>query len=118
MNVYWEEIQKRICHKCIDGDGKGNCQLPADEICPLKLYLPEIVTTVANVKADSYAAYVNSLRRNVCILCDWQSPEGMCQKRAELECALDRYYPLAVEIIKYIRERADTEPLTSTTSYY
>jgi hypothetical protein len=118
MNAYWSAIQKRVCRKCIDGDGTGNCRLPADETCPLKLHLAEIVTTVANAKANSYSAYVNSLRRNVCILCDWQSPEGTCQRRADLECALDRYHPLVVDIIEYVREQMGTEPLVQSSSFY
>lgn len=118
MNAYWEEIQSRICVKCIDGDRKGNCRLAAEDVCPLKLHLPEIVTTVANVKSDSYQGYVNSLRRNVCILCDWQSPEGTCQRRADLECALDRYHPLVVDIIEYVRERIGAEPLVQSSSFY
>ena len=105
MSTYWEEIQQRICHKCIDGDGKGNCRLPAGETCALKAFLPEIVSTVANVKTDSYDAYLGALRRHVCILCDWQTPDGVCKKRNDLECALDRYYPLVIEIIEHARER-------------
>ena len=105
MDAYWNDIQKKICHKCIDGDRRGNCLLPAEETCPLRFHLNEIVTTIANTKADTYQAYLNSLRRNVCILCDHQQEDGSCKKRNELECALDRYYPLVVMIVEDVRMR-------------
>ncbi len=103
MNNYWEELQQRICRKCIDGDGRGNCRLPAGEECSVKRFLPEIVATIVNVKSDSYEAYVSSLRRNVCILCDWQKPDGTCGRRINLECALNRYFPLVVEVVENLK---------------
>ena len=33
MEQYWNLVQARVCHKCIDGDRKGNCLLPADQSC-------------------------------------------------------------------------------------
>ncbi len=100
MENYWEALQQRICRKCIDGDGKGNCRLPVDEVCPVKQFLPEIVAAILNVKSDSYEAYVSSLRRTVCIRCDNQQPDGTCRKRDQLECALDRYFPIVVEVVE------------------
>jgi hypothetical protein len=105
METYWAEIQKKICPKCIDGDRKGNCMLPANETCPLKIHFHEIVTTIANTKSDAYSAYVNSLRRNVCILCEHEHADGTCWKRNELECALDRYFPLVISIIEDVKQR-------------
>jgi hypothetical protein len=103
LQQYWQVIQEKICHRCIDGDGEGNCRLPIGEECALKSFLPQIVMTIANVKSGSIDTYVNVLRRNVCILCDHQSPGMICKKRNDLECALDRYYPLVVEIVETVR---------------
>jgi hypothetical protein len=44
--------------------------------------------------------YVNSLRRNVCALCDEQKEDGTCRKRDQLECALDRYFPIVIEVVE------------------
>ena len=87
-----------------DGDGEGNCRLPNGADCALKSFLPQIVTTIANVKSDSIETYINVLRRNVCILCDYQRPDLSCGQRIDLECALDRYYPRVVEIIELVRD--------------
>ena len=112
MDMYWEEIQVRICRKCIDGDGTGACRLPAGVDCPIRMFLPEIVTTVVNVKSDSYDAYIHSLRRNVCILCNSQKADGSCAQRVQLECALDRYFPLIIKIVEEIKEQARQFPVT------
>jgi hypothetical protein len=110
LEKYWQALQERICAKCVDGDGNGNCRLPAGDDCALKSFLPQLVTTVANVKSDSIDTYINSLRRNVCILCSHQEADMQCRKREDLECALDRYYPFIVEIIETVRARMrDTE---------
>jgi hypothetical protein len=100
--LYWEVIQNRVCRKCMDGDGKGNCRLPADEWCPVETFLPQLVSVVGSVTSDTYDAYVVALRNTVCTECEHQLPDGMCRKRHDLECALDRYYPMVIEAIEEI----------------
>jgi hypothetical protein len=99
MNNYWESMRARICTKCIDGDGHGNCRLPAGVFCALESFFPELVSTVIGVQAVTYNDYVAALRANVCANCKHQQLNGMCSKRETLECALDRYYPIVIEII-------------------
>ena len=106
IDQYWQEIQVKICPRCLDGDGTGACRLPVGEECALKSFLPQIVITVANAQSESIDGYVNLLRRNVCILCDHQGPDMVCKRRDDLECAIDRYYPLVVEIIETVRAKA------------
>lgn len=103
INSYWELVQAKICHKCTEGDHQGNCRLPAGEQCSLKAFLPEIVTTIVNMRSASYQAYVNALRNNVCISCTSQRADGSCWKRDTLECVLDRYYPLVIEVIESVK---------------
>lgn len=103
LQQYWQAIQRNICPRCLDGDGRGACRLPVDEECALELLLPEVVATVTSVRAASLEAYVASLRNNVCSLCEHLAPDSSCRKRHDLECALDRYYPLVVEIIETVQ---------------
>ena len=98
----WEMLEQKICPRCIDGDGRGACRLPAGTMCALKSYLPEIVASVATVKSDSIGSYIRALRNDVCTLCNHQAEDETCTKRTDLECALDRYYPLVVEIIETV----------------
>ncbi len=108
LEQYWQVIQAKICRRCLDGDGTGECRLPIGEECALKSFLPQIIITVANTKTNSIDAVVSALRRHVCILCDHQSADMVCRKRDDLECALDRYFPLVVEIIETVRAEMET----------
>ncbi len=51
--------------------------------------------------------YVEVLRTNVCSRCDFHSPDGSCEKRDKLECALDRYYPLVIEKVHSMKTFVD-----------
>lgn len=103
MDQSWEVIRMKVCRKCIDSDGKSNCRLPVDETCALEAFFPELLETVNNVRSSSYNDYVEALRQNVCAHCQHQLPNGKCNKRDTLECALDRYYPMIIEAIETIK---------------
>lgn len=100
----WPVIQNRICRKCVDGDGLGNCRLPSGVECPLKHFLPEIIQTVTAVDSPDLSAYVALLRVHVCGQCNDQSQDGLCSRRKNLECALDRYFPLVLEVFDMVKD--------------
>ena len=97
---YLEEIQTRICHKCIDGDGNGNCLIARGSECAMKRFFPEILDAVRSVSGTSMEPYEASLRARVCGSCINQSPDGRCAIRDDVECSLDRYFPLIVQVIE------------------
>ena len=108
LEEYWDAVRLRVCTKCIDGDGYGNCRLTGEESCGLKAHFPRIVETIHSVKSDNMEPYIEALRRNVCAYCKNQSPDGKCMFRANVDCGLDRYFPLIVEAIEEV-----TAPLTN-----
>ena len=129
LDEYWEAVQRRVCVKCIDSDGHGNCLLSGEDECGLILHFPKIVETVLSVKSDSLDPYIEALRHNVCSQCPsrfrgtrsppdivWtdkhQSPDGTRMFRSRADCGLDRYFPMVVEAI----ERAQLEQETQTDS--
>lgn len=99
LEEYWEAVSQRVCSKCIDGDRHGNCRLKGDE-CGLRMHFPRIVSTVLSVSGSEMQAYVDALRQNVCTFCNHQAPDGSCLFRANVDCGLDRYFPLVVEAIE------------------
>ncbi len=103
MDQQWDSIRQRVCRKCIDGDSKGGCRLPVDETCALDAFFPEIVETVSSVRSGSYQDYVDALRARVCSSCEHQFSNGFCAKRNSLECALDRYFPIIIEVIEAVK---------------
>lgn len=88
--------------KCIDGDGHGFCRLRGEEECALKAYFPRIVESILAVQADRIEPYIESLRKNVCAFCRHQRPDGTCSFRVQLDCGLDRYFPLVIEAIEEV----------------
>jgi hypothetical protein len=103
---YWQALQARICSKCLDGDGEGNCRIDDDGFCAMKAYFPKILEVVNSVYSHSIVPYEEQLRKVVCGACKNQSKLGDCFAREQVECALDRYFPLIVEVIEDTQRRA------------
>jgi hypothetical protein len=97
---YLDEIQARICHKCVDGDGRGNCLLSKDSECMIERFFPQILEVVRMNYSASMEPYEAALRQKVCSTCINQSSDGKCVVREDLECSLDRYFPLIVQAIE------------------
>ena len=105
---YLREIQAIVCHKCIDSDGKGNCLLSRDTECAMKLFFPQIVEAVRSTYSTSMETYERALREKVCSVCAHQTHDGICSLRNDVECALDRYFPLLVQRIESLDHREST----------
>ena len=65
----------------------------------------QIVETIHSVKSDKMEPYIEALRRNVCVYCKHQSPDGKCTFRVNLDCGLDRYFPLIIEAIEEVSDQ-------------
>src|SRR3970282_1844297 len=94
LDPYWQAVHQTVCVKCIDSNGNGNCLLSHDDACGLGSHFPRIVETVLSVQSDTLEPYLEVLRNNVCAHCKHQSPDGKCMVRAQVDCGLDRYFPL------------------------
>jgi hypothetical protein len=103
IDEYWQAIQDNVCAHCIDGDGKGLCRISSATKCGLKHFFPEIVNTVRSVQSENLGPYVRALRENVCSMCEHQSADGSCVVRSDVDCGLDRYFPLIVESIEGLK---------------
>ena len=106
LEIYWQAVQQKICSKCVDGDGVGNCRLSEREECALKTHFPQIIQTVFSIQSDSVEPYVTALRQSVCATCIHQSHDGKCQVRTDVNCGLDRYYPMIIQAIEEVRSTA------------
>ncbi len=98
----WHAIRERVCVRCLDGDGFGNCRLDASLDCPLREYFPKIIPLIQQIKSESIDEYARELRQIICAECQYQSVSGTCNLRDEVECALDRYFPLVIESIEAV----------------
>jgi hypothetical protein len=102
---YWNALQARVCAKCVDGNGKGGCFIAKDAECALKKFLPQLVELVNSVSSSSLEPYESLLRKKICGICAHQSPSGECSVRSEVECALDRYFPLILQVMEEVQAR-------------
>ena len=96
---YREEILGRLCPKCIDGDGQGNCLLAHEAECVIRQFFPQVVEAIRSVYSTSMDLYEAALRDKVCSACV-QSHGGTCALRDDVECALDRYFPMVVQTVE------------------
>ena len=107
LEAYWDVLQAAVCRKCIDGNGTGACLVSGGE-CAVKKYLPQILDVVDTTSSTSIDAYEAQLRLKVCGQCRHQSPYGACSLRNHVECALDRYFPLIVQLVEEVQGRGGT----------
>lgn len=102
MDKYLTAIHQNICSICVDSSEKGKCTLNAHEYCALELYLPKIVEIVHKTESDNMDDYVRSLRFGICLDCRTQAEDGSCYLREDINCSIDRYFPLIVETIQKV----------------
>jgi hypothetical protein len=108
MNVdeqYWPIIQERICSRCIDAGPGAECRIGGKQECSIRRFFPQIVEIIRSVESTSIVPYETLLRNRICSVCTHQSADGVCLVRNEVECALDRYFPLIVEVIEEVQQR-------------
>ena len=101
---YLLAIRERVCMKCIDRTTSGLCVASTYDACAINRYLPEIIDIVLATPDGGNEAYVARLREKVCSVCQHQSPDGRCDMRDDVECALDRYFPLVIEAIQEVKQ--------------
>ena len=107
IDRYWQEIRRRICEKCVDSDGTGDCRVDPAIDCAIRQYLPLIVGAVSRVSSDRVVDYVAELRGIVCAQCKHAAADGHCEVREGVDCALERYFPLVIEAIETVNQQRD-----------
>jgi len=99
---YIDAIRKNICEICCDADNQGRCELSNGEICAVENYLPKIIDIVHRNNSESLEENFKFLRNEICVHCKTSDAEGKCYLRDDVNCSLDRYFPLIVETIKRV----------------
>ena len=111
MRAYRQAIRIRVCARCLDSDGRGNCRIDPVNECTLEQHLPLIVDVVNSVDSRDMNDYTRVLRNAVCARCSFQTVNGYCTARMNLDCALDRYLTLVVGAISEVNENKLTNRL-------
>ena len=95
-----KRLRQRVCPSCVRYTRDGGCSLPVDRPCSLFSNLDEIVKIVAATSSRRIDPYVDLLRDRVCGACHFQNDHGQCPCRENVDCALDTYYPIIVDVIE------------------
>jgi hypothetical protein len=91
-------VRNRICAVCSDRTIAGNCG--SEETCALFDLFPLVARAIQSVKSDDIQQYLEAIQRDVCSVCLEQGPDGSCEKRRQVRCALDAYLLLIVDAIE------------------
>ena len=102
-------LRERICPVCVWQLANGACGLPAERKCPIFANLDKLIDIVDSTHDDLIDVYVNRTRQHICANCVMGNPEH-CVRRDELECALDLYLSLAIEVIEEQLQLGRTRP--------
>lgn len=105
-------IEERICRHCVDRRFDGTCARPKEDPCALVTHLDALVEAVLAVgPSDQISDYVAALRGRLCPTCH-QDGEGNCALRKFVDCALDAYVLMVVQVIEETATRQGLLPAT------
>jgi hypothetical protein len=61
---------------------------------------PQVAQAIGSIDSDDVRDYIDAIRANVCSICTDQNADGGCRTRQQVQCALDAYLLLVVEVIE------------------
>jgi hypothetical protein len=93
-------VRNKICGVCSERTVDGACGLEQPSSCALFQLFPEVAEAIQSVHSDDIRDYIEAIRRNVCSVCAGQEPDGSCEIRQQVRCALDAYLVLVVDAIE------------------
>ena len=93
-------VRNRICGVCSDRTVDGTCGLEEPAECALFRLFPQVAQAIQSNHSDDIQDYIDAIRRNVCAVCAAQDNQGHCGLRQQVQCALDAYLLLVVEVIE------------------
>jgi hypothetical protein len=93
-------VRERLCHVCSERTAEGGCGLEDPTSCALFRLFPQVARAVQSTDSDDICDYIRAIREQVCSVCHDQTPDGECEKRTEVRCALDAYLLVVIDAIE------------------
>jgi hypothetical protein len=103
-------VREQICRVCSDRKEDGACGLEDPGQCALFRMFPQVARAIQSTHSDDIRDYVRALREQVCSVCQMQEPDGSCETRENVACALDAYLLLIVDAIEEATGRKFERP--------
>jgi len=111
-----ELVRSRICGVCSERKTDATCGLEDPGECALFRLFPEVAAAIQNTHSDNLEDYINAIRQNVCTVCTAQESDASCGLRQQVQCALDAYLLLVVEVIEEATGKDFGRPLPGPTN--
>ena len=93
-------VRSSVCAVCSDRTASGACSLEKPSGCALFSLFPRVANAVLSVKSGDVNDHVAAIRRGVCRYCGGEAPDGSCEARQQVRCALDAYLLVVVDAIE------------------
>ena len=93
-------VRNRICAVCTERNVDGACGLEEPAGCALFDLFPRVAKAIQSTNSNDIQDYVEAIRRDVCSVCLDQDPDGSCERRRMVRCALDAYLLPVVDAIE------------------
>ena len=93
-------VRNRICAVCTERTADGGCGLEQSTGCALFDLFPRVAQAIQTTNSDDIQQYIEAIRRDVCSVCLEQDPDGSCERRRQVRCALDAYLVPVVDAIE------------------
>lgn len=93
-------VRNRICSVCDERTAAGGCGLTQPSGCALFQLFPRVARAIQSVTSDNILDYIEAIRRDVCSVCLDRDPDGSCERRRQVRCALDAYLLPVVDAIE------------------
>lgn len=93
-------VREKICAVCSDRKQNGECGLEDPSTCALFRLFPNVARAIQSTDSNDIRDYIAAIRGNVCSCCGEQEPDGTCETRRQVGCALDAYLLLIIDVIE------------------
>ena len=94
-----DQFEQRICRVCVHETATGGCTLTRNRECPIFQWAEQLAEVVAGMESDRLADYMDGVQAIICPDC-LQDDKGQCEDRTHLNCPLDLYLGIVVEVLE------------------
>ncbi len=94
-----KRFEEAICRVCVHRTASGGCTLTDRRECPIFEWAQQLAEVVEGVESDNLADYMQEIGSIICPEC-YQDESGECAERDHLDCPLDLYLGLVVEVLE------------------
>lgn len=92
-------FEEGICSVCVHRTASGGCTLTEKRECPVFGWAARLAEIVDGMQSDRLADYMDQIGAVICPECR-QDDDGACVDRDHLDCPLDLYLGLVVELLE------------------